>query len=328
MFKPIRLVPRGTRIPFVQHRLAAFAFSALLVLGSLAAVFGMGLNFGIDFRGGTLIEVRTQGPADISSMRTQLSALQLGEVALQEFGSERDVLIRLQRQEGAEEEQIKAIEIVRDALGPDVEFRRTEFVGPTVGQELIEAGALAVGLALLSIMVYVWFRFEWQFGIGAIVALSHDVISTLGLFAVIQHEFNLATVAAVLTIAGYSINDTVVVYDRVRENLRKYKQMEFVELFELSVNETLSRTTLTSVTTLLALVSIYLFGGAVLADFALAMIWGVIIGTYSSIFIAVPLLLYTNVRRGDEDDEDGISRPEYERSAKLQADAEKAAEGN
>jgi len=312
--KPLRLVPRNTHLPFVRYRLIAFAVSAAIVLGSIGAVFGIGLNFGIDFRGGTLIEVQTAEPADIGAMRSTLSGLNLGEIALQEFGSDRDVLIRIQRQEGAEAEQIKAIQVVRDALPEDVEFRRTEFVGPTVGQELIQSGALAVGLALVSILVYVWFRFEWQFGVGAIVALSHDIISTLGLFALIQHEFNLATVAAVLTIAGYSINDTVVVYDRVRENLRRYKKMDLADLFELSINGTLSRTTMTSVTTLLALFSIYLFGGAILADFALAMIWGVVIGTYSSVFIAVPLLLYTNLRRGDDDDVDESLVPEYERT--------------
>ncbi len=313
MLKPIRFVPRNAKLPIIRSRLAAFAMSALLVLGSLVAVGTIGLNFGIDFKGGILMEVRTAAPADISQMRSELGALGLGEVSLQEFGDEHEVLIRIQRQEGDEAEQIKATDAVRKVLGDGVEYRRTEFVGPTVGQELIEAGALAVGLALLSILLYVWFRFEWQFGVGAIVALAHDIISTLGLFAIIQHEFNLATVAAVLTIAGYSINDTVVIYDRVRENMRKYKQMPLTELFELSVNETLSRTTLTSGTTLLALVAIYLFGGAVLADFALAMIWGIVIGTYSSIFIAVPLLLYVGLRRGDEDG-DSMTVPEYERA--------------
>ncbi|MDF1791616.1 MAG: protein translocase subunit SecF [Thalassobaculaceae bacterium] len=313
--KPLRLIPRNTKVPFVRYRLTAFALSVALVIGSIVAVLGIGLNFGIDFKGGTLIEVQTAQPADIAQMRSTLNGLGLGEVSLQEFGSDRDVLIRIQRQEGEESEQIKAIQVVRDALPADVEFRRTEFVGPTVGQELIEAGMLAVGLALLSILVYVWFRFEWQFGVGAIVALSHDIISTLGLFALIQHEFNLATVAAVLTIAGYSINDTVVVYDRVRENLRRYKTMPLAGLFELSINETLSRTTMTSLTTLLALVAIYFFGGAVLADFALAMIWGIVVGTYSSIFIAVPLLLYTGLRRGDDDHGvDGSLVPEYERT--------------
>lgn len=314
MIKGIRFVPRGTKIPFVRSRMIAFVFSTALMVGSLAAVLGIGLNFGIDFRGGILIEVRTQEPANVAEMRTMLDGLSLGEISLQRFGDDQEVLIRVQRQEGAEAEQIQAIAAVKQALGDGVEYRRTEFVGPTVGQELIEAGILAIGLALLSILVYIWFRFEWQFGVGAIVALSHDIISTLGLFALIQHEFNLATVAAVLTIAGYSINDTVVVYDRVRENLRRYKTMPLVELFELSVNETLSRTTMTSLTTLLALASIYVFGGPVLADFALAMIWGIVIGTYSSVFIAVPLLLYTSLRRGGDNDVDQALVPEYERT--------------
>jgi len=313
MLKPIRFVPRNPRLPIIRSRLFAFALSTLLVIGSLIAVATIGLNFGIDFKGGILIEVRTTAPANISQMRTELGGLGLGEVSLQEFGDEHEVLIRIQRQEGNEAEQIKATNAVRKVLGEGVEYRRTEFVGPTVGKELIEAGALAVGLALLSILLYVWVRFEWQFGVGAIVALAHDIISTLGLFALIQHEFNLATVAAVLTIAGYSINDTVVIYDRVRENLRKYKKMALADLFELSVNETLSRTTLTSGTTLLALIAIYVFGGAVLADFALAMIWGIVVGTYSSVFIAVPLLLYTGLRRGDED-VGGLQVPEYERA--------------
>ena len=300
MLKPLRLVPADTRIPFVANRRYAFAASAVMVVVSLLAVLLVGLNFGIDFRGGILMEVRSQQAVDIPRVRSTLSDLGLGEISIQEFGVETDVLIRVQRQDGAEREQMAAIEAVKQALGQDYDYRRTEFVGPTVGEELKEAGALAVGLALLSILVYIWFRFEWQFGIGAILALGHDILTTVGLFAIIQHEFNLATVAAVLTIAGYSINDTVVVYDRVRENLRKYKRMDLADLFNMSINETLSRTTMTSVTTLLALFSIYFFGGEVLADFALAMIWGVCIGTYSSIFIAVPLLLYTNLKRGEE----------------------------
>ncbi len=313
MLKPIRFVPRNARLPIIRSRLGAFLLSAVMVIGSLIAVATVGLNFGIDFKGGILVEVRTPGPANISEMRSTLSGLGLGEVSLQEFGTERDVLIRIQRQDGDEAAQIKATEVVRQALGDGVEYRRTEFVGPTVGQELIESGALAIGLALLSILVYVWFRFEWQFGLGAVVALAHDIIATIGLFSLIQHEFNLATVAAVLTIAGYSINDTVVIYDRVRENLRKYRKMPLAELLELSVNETLSRTALTSGTTLLALLSIYFFGGAVLADFALALIWGIVVGTYSSVFIAVPMLLYTGLRRGDEAS-DTAPVPEYERA--------------
>jgi len=258
------------------------------------------------------MEVRSDKAINIPAVRDRLSNLKLGEISIQQFGVETDILIRIQRQDGAEREQIEAIEKIKESLGKHFEYRRTEFVGPTVGQELKEAGALAVGLALISILLYIWFRFEWQFGVGAILALTHDIITTIGLFAILQYEFNLATVAAVLTIAGYSINDTVVVYDRVRENLRKFKRMELTQLFNMSINETLSRTVMTSVTTLLALLAIFFFGGEVLADFAMAMIWGVCVGTYSSIFVAVPLLLYTSLKRGD-DNPDGLQVPQDER---------------
>jgi len=274
-----------------------------------ACFFTKGLNFGIDFRGGILIEVRTEGPADISKLRSSLSGLGLGEIQLQEFGQPSDVLIRIERQPGGEKAQLVAVEKAKGALGDQVDYRRTEFVGPKVGGELIEAGITAVLLALGAMLVYIWFRFEWQFGVGAVVALLHDVVLTIGIFALLGLEFNLSTVAAILTIAGYSINDTVVVYDRVRENLRKYKQMPLGELLNLSINGTLSRTLLTSFTTLLALLALYFFGGEVLAGFSFAMIWGVVVGTYSSIFIAVPLLVYMNLRRtglivGDTDGDD------------------------
>lgn len=257
------------------------------------------------------MEVRSEKNVGISEIRAELEKLKLGEVNIQRFGKDTDILIRIQRQDGAEKEQIAAIELVKETLGSAIDYRRTEFVGPTVGEELKEAGLLAVGLALLSILIYIWMRFEWQFGVGALIALTHDIVTTIGLFAILHYEFNLATVAAILTIAGYSINDTVVVYDRVRENLRKYKKLDLVSLFNMSINETLSRTTMTSLTTLLALFSIFFFGGAVLADFALAMIWGVCIGTYSSVFIAVPLLLYVNLKRGEED-ESGLQAPQDE----------------
>ena len=296
MFRPIRLVPANTKIDFVSRRMIAYILSGVLIVGSLVMLGVQGLNFGIDFRGGSLIEVQTDGPADLAEMRATLGALNLGEVVLQEFGAENEVLIRIQRQEGPEEEQIAAIAVVQEALGDTVEYRRSEFVGPTVGQELIQAGTLAVVLAIAAILVYIWARFEWQFGICAVAALVHDVVSTIGLFALIQHEFNLATVAALLTIAGYSINDTVVVFDRVRENLRRYKRASMIEILNRSLNETLSRTTMTSLTTLLALFALFFFGGAVIQDFSFALIWGVLIGTYSSIFIAVPLLLYLNLR--------------------------------
>ncbi len=312
MLKPIRFIPARTSIPFVNNRKTAFFLSLILIFGSIVSFVILGLNFGIDFRGGILMEVRSDKAINIPAVRDRLSNLKLGEISIQQFGVETDILIRIQRQDGAEREQIEAIEKIKESLGKHFEYRRTEFVGPTVGQELKEAGALAVGLALISILLYIWFRFEWQFGVGAILALTHDIITTIGLFAILQYEFNLATVAAVLTIAGYSINDTVVVYDRVRENLRKFKRMELTQLFNMSINETLSRTVMTSVTTLLALLAIFFFGGEVLADFAMAMIWGVCVGTYSSIFVAVPLLLYTSLKRGD-DNPDGLQVPQDER---------------
>ncbi|MEC7049406.1 MAG: protein translocase subunit SecF [Pseudomonadota bacterium] len=303
----LKLVPSETTINFMRLRMPALGFSGVLVAASIALFTLVGLNLGIDFRGGILIEARNSaGAADIGSIRSDLNRLGLGDISIQGFGSETDVLVRVQRQEGDESAQIAAIKAITDALGEDYNIRRTEFVGPTVGAELAEKGVLAVICALLAIMVYIWFRFEWQFSIAAILALAHDVLSTIGLFALTSFEFNLATVAAILTIAGYSINDTVVVFDRVRENLRRYKSYEQPAILNRSLNETLSRTVMTSVTTLLALFAIVLFGGAVLRDFALAMMWGVLIGTYSSVFVAVGALAFFDLKRHlDEDDDPG-----------------------
>jgi preprotein translocase subunit SecF len=294
-------IPANTRYPFISFRKIFFLFSLALVLGSIGIHAIRDLNYGIDFKGGILMEVRVPGEkADIASMRATLGNLGLGEVSLQEFGLPTDVLVRVQRQEGDEKAQQQAVDKVKAALGDQVSYRRTEFVGPKVSEELFWDGVYAVVAAIFAILLYIWFRFEWQFGLCAVVALTHDVLTTVGLFALLQLEFNLSTVAAVLTIAGYSINDTVVVFDRVRENLRKYKKMPLSELLNNSINETLSRTVMTSVTTLLALVALYFLGAQVIKDFSFAMIWGVVIGTYSSICLAVPLLLYLNIERGTE----------------------------
>jgi len=290
--KALNLIPADVDIGFIPKRKLFFVFSALLLAASVALTLIKGLNFGIDFKGGILIEVRTEGPANIADMRGKLSTLGLGDIALQEFGEPTDVLIRIQRQPGGDAAQQEAVNAVKGALEESVQYRRTEFVGPQVSAELLEDGIMAVSLAMLAILVYIWFRFEWQFGVGAVIALVHDVTTTIGIFALLGFEFNLSTVAAVLTIAGYSINDTVVVYDRVRENLRKYKTMPLAELLNLSINNTLSRTLVTSLTTLLALLALFFLGGEVIRDFSFAMIWGVVVGTYSSICIAVPLLLY------------------------------------
>jgi preprotein translocase subunit SecF len=293
----MQLVPPGTKIPFIAWRKYFFTFSVLLVLGSLALFAVRGLNYGIDFQGGILLEVKTQGPADIGGMRSTLGALGLGEVALQGFGAPDDVLIRLAKQEGGDAQQQVAVEKVKQALGAGVEYRRVEVVGPQVSNELLLDGIYAVVLALIAKLIYIWFRFEWQFGLAAVIALLHDVISTIGVFAVLQWEFNLSTIAAVLTIAGYSINDTVVVFDRVRENLRKYKTMALPELLNRSINETLARTIMTSLTTLVAIGALYAFGGEVVRGFSFAMIYGIGIGTFSSICVAAPLLLYMKVPR-------------------------------
>lgn len=296
MYRGITLIPADTHIPFMAWRRIFFLFSLSLVLGSVALFIVRGLNYGVDFVGGILIEIRTEGPPNIAEMRQQLGGLELGEVTLQELGEENDVLIRFPIQEGGEEAQQQAIESVRAILGQNVDYRRIELVGPAVSQELFRDGLYALTFALLAMLVYIWFRFEWQFGLAAVVALFHDVISTIGLFSLLQLEFNLTSVAAILTIVGYSINDTVVVFDRVRENLRKYKTMPLTELFDLSVNETLARTAITGVTTILVLLALYLIGGEVIRGFSLAMLWGVVIGTYSSICFAVPLMLYMYVR--------------------------------
>ncbi|MEZ7879339.1 MAG: protein translocase subunit SecF [Rhodospirillales bacterium] len=293
----LNLIPANVNLSFIPKRKMFMAFSALLVAASVFMFLSKGLNYGIDFKGGIMLEVRTEKAANIAGMRTTLGDLGLGEVSLQEFGQPTDVLIRIQRQDGGEKAQQEAVNTIKAALGSSVEYRRTEFVGPKVSDELFWDGLTAVGLAVLAILMYIWFRFEWQFGLGAVVALSHDVITTIGIFALMGFEFNLSTVAAVLTIAGYSINDTVVVFDRVRENLRKYKKMPFPELLNNSINQTLSRTVITSVTTMLALLALYFLGGEVIRDFSFAMIWGVLIGTYSSIFLAVPILLNLNIKR-------------------------------
>jgi len=309
----IRLVPEKTTIDFIRMRTAALLVSAVLVLGSFGLFFTQGLNLGIDFLGGVLIEVKTKGPADLADLRDRVGGLDIGEIALQEFGAPDDVLIRIQRQEGGDQAQQAAIDRVKEALGDQVaEYRRIEFVGPTVGAELQESATWAVLAAVGAILLYIWFRFEWQFGVGATVALTHDVLTTIGLFSLLQLEFNLATVAAILTIAGYSINDTVVIFDRVRENLRRYKRMPLAELCNLSLNETLSRTAMTSFTTLLALFALYLFGGEVIRGFSIALIWGVVIGTFSTVWVAVPVLIYLNPDRSaligqDEDAREGAS---------------------
>jgi preprotein translocase subunit SecF len=297
-----QFIPPNTNIQFIKRRLIFFMFSAFLVTSSIGLFVFNGLNYGIDFTGGILIEVKTKGDADIAKLRATLSTLNVGAVELQTFGAPDEVLIRVQGQEGDEKAQIAAIALVKAALGDGIEYRRTEFVGPKVSTELFWDGVKAIFAAIIAMLVYIWFRFEWQFGVCAIIALVHDVFSTIGVFSILWMDFDLSEIAAILTIAGYSINDTVVVFDRVRENLRKFKAMPLPELFNRSINETLARTTMTSFTTLLALLALYFLGGEVIRGFCFAMIWGVGIGTFSSICLAVPMLLYLNLPRGQAAD--------------------------
>lgn len=294
---PIRFFPDESNIPFMRMRYIGFAVSLLVILVAAFLVVDRGLNLGIDFTGGALIEIRTPEKADLAPMRGWFSqAGRFGEVSLQLFGDEQEVLIRIQT---GEEEQAKVVEEAKQLLIknlPSVEFRRIEYVGPTVGQELVRSGVLALGLAMVCMMLYIWFRFEWQFGVGGILALMHDAIALIGFYALTQTDFGLPAIAAVLTVIGYSINDSVVIYDRVRENLRKYKRRPLVEILDQSVNETLSRTVLTGGTTLLAILALILWGGEVVRGFSVAIFFGIAVGTYSSIFVSAPVLIYLGVR--------------------------------
>ena len=307
--KPLHLVPDDVNVPFLKFRKIFYIVSLAMVLVSVGLFLTKGLNFGIDFRGGILVEIKTDGPADIGALRDNLGSLGLGDVSIQEFGEPDDVLIQLQRQDGDEQAQMAALATVTKALGDDVTIRRSELVGPKVGNELKEAGVYSVAISLLLIMIYIWFRFEWQFAVASVVALLHDVLITIGFFVITGVQFDLATLAAVLTVAGYSINDTVVVFDRIREYLRKFRKMDIPDLLDISINSTLSRTTMTSFTTLLALIALFVFGGEAIRGFTMALIFGIVIGTYSSICVASPLLMVLRLRRkipeGEETQEAG-----------------------
>jgi len=298
IFKGFDFFPHDLNLPFMKFKGPALALSIIAMIVSIGLIAIHGLNYGVDFKGGSLIELKTKsGSADISALREKLNGIGVGNVQIQEFGSPDDVLVRLEEQPGGELAQQAALKKVTDATAADYVERRVEVVGPAVSSELRMTGFIAVAAGILAIVAYVWFRFEWQFALGAVLALSHDVIVTMGIFALFQFEFDLSTVAALLTILGYSVNDTVVVSDRIRENLRKFKKMELNQLLNLSINETLSRTILTGMTALAVLISLYVFGGEVIRNFNLAMLLGVVIGTYSSIFIAAPLLGYLGVKR-------------------------------
>ena len=302
----LRLVPKDTSFDFFKRWRLWLGISALLMVVAFGSFMVRGLNYGIDFRGGTTIRTQSPLPVDVGEYRGAIDALGLGDITITEvfdptFEADQNVaMIRIQAQDGQESVTsalITSVESALRAVQPDIQFISVESVGPKVSGELIQTAFIAVGLAIGAVLIYIWLRFEWQFAVGAVAALIHDVILTIGVFSEIQIRFDLAIIAALLTIVGYSLNDTVVVFDRVRENLRKYKQKDLAQVLNLSINETLSRTVMTSVTTLLALISLFVLGGDVIRGFVFAMIWGVIVGTYSSVFVASSILLYLGVKR-------------------------------
>jgi preprotein translocase subunit SecF len=301
-FKPIEFIPAGTKFRFVHHWRLALAETAILALATLyllASPWGPGLNYGVDFRGGIKLELRMKdAPADVAAIRSKLGALNLGGLQIQQFGDRpSDVLIRMEEQPGDEKVQLDLIAKVQQAVGENVEVLSKEVIGPAVSAELVSSAIWSLGLSTLGIFLYIWFRFEWQFSASAIAALLHDIAATVCVLSVLQIEFDLSVVAALLTLIGYAVNDTVVTFDRVRENLRKYKRMALGELIDLSVNETLSRTAMTAGAVLITLIALFVLGGPVIRGFALTILIGGLVSSYTSMFVAAPLLYVLGVKR-------------------------------
>lgn len=311
----MRYALKEFKVDFIGPRFYAMALSSFMVVASLLSIAIQGFNFGIDFSGGVLVEVRAEKQLDVGQLREDINSLGLGDVTINTFGDGNSAAIRVPQQEGGDQQQNLALKAVQEKLGSGFTVLRTEVVGPKVGAELMVDGALAIALALIGIMVYVWLRFEWQFALGAVLSLTHDVITTLGIFSIFQLQFDLNTVAAVLTIAGLSVNDTVVVYDRVRETLRKYRKMPIADLLNVAINKVLARTMVTNITASLAVLALLIGGGDVLFGFSLALTWGMVVGSYSTIYVALPMLVYLDVRR-DDVTPSGSPVPEYERAPK------------
>ena len=295
--KLLRLAPENTKFGFMRFRRVSYPFSAVMSIISVVMFLTLGMNFGIDFAGGTLLELRAKtGQADTSALRGVGDKLGLGDVEVQAFGNDTDVTMRLRVQPGGDAAQQAAVDKVKASIGDTYEFRRVEVVGPRVSGELVQSGTLGVVLSIVAVLCYLWFRFEWQFAVGAVIATMHDLLLTVGFFSVTQLEFNTTSIAAILTIVGYSLNETVVVLDRIREMMRKYKRMPIADMIDLSVNAVLPRTIMTATTVFLALLSLVLFGGHVIRSFSIAMLWGLFVATYSSVFICSPILIYLGVR--------------------------------
>lgn len=306
--KRLRLIPEDTNIDFFKHAKLTFGASCVAVVLALAVWFTMGLNYGIDFRGGTTLRTQSDTAVDVAAYREAMASLELGDISISEVfdpttdGTKHVAMVRIQAQEGDEAatpEMIDAVESALKTVAPNIIFTSVESVGPKVSGELIQTAFLAVGASLAAILIYIWLRFEWQFSVGAVAALFHDVILTIGIFSILQIRFDLPVIAAILTIIGYSINDTVVIFDRLRENLRKFKKKPLIDVMNISVNETLSRTLMTSGTTLLALIALLVLGGDVIRGFVFAITWGVVVGTYSSVYVAKNVVLYLGVNRDD-----------------------------
>jgi preprotein translocase subunit SecF len=298
--KLLRLAPENTKFPFMRFRRVSYPFSALLSLVAVALFVFKGMNFGIDFAGGTVIELRAKsGYAEVGTLRTLGESLKLGDIEVQAFGNPADATLRFGLQPGGDKAQQEAVERVRGSVGDQYELRRVEVVGPRVSSELVQSGTLGVVISILAVLTYLWFRFEWQFAIGAVIATMHDLLLTVGFFSITQLEFNTTSIAAILTIVGYSLNETVVVLDRIRENMRKYKKMATAQMVDMSINAVLPRTIMTATTVMLALIALVVFGGQVIRSFSLAMIWGIFVATYSSIFICSPMLIYLGLRNED-----------------------------
>jgi preprotein translocase subunit SecF len=303
----LRIVPDDTTFDFMRFRRVSFPVSALLSIVAIMLFFHPGLNLGIDFVGGTLLEVQSKtGAVDLAKMRATLGGLSLGDVQLQQFGGPENVLIRVAQQSGGEAAQQAAVQKIRGALGEDIDYRRIEVVGPRVSSELLSYGTIGIIVAILAILVYLWFRFEWQFALGAMIANVHDLVLTLGFMSLTQIDFDLTSIAALLTILGYSLNDTVVIYDRIREMLRRYKKLPMTDLLNISINSTLSRSIITHLTVTLALLALFLFGGHAIHSFVATMMFGVVlVGTYTSVFIASPILIYLGVGTGRQESTEG-----------------------
>ncbi len=326
--KLLRLAPENTKFPFMRFRRVSYPLSATLSIIAVLLFVFVHMNFGIDFAGGTVIELRAKGgSAEVGTLRTLAEKLNLGEIEVQAFGNKSDATMRFGLQPGGDVAQQAAVERVRAAVENDYEPRRVEVVGPRVSNELVQSGTLGVVLSIIAVLGYLWFRFEWQFAVSAVIATMHDLLLTVGFFAVTQLEFNTTSIAAILTIVGYSLNETVVVLDRIREMMRKYKKMSTAHIIDMSINAVLPRTIMTATTVFLALLSLAIFGGQVIRSFSLAMIWGIVVATYSSVFICSPMLIYLGLRTDEVERAKSSDDAPAEDAAARMADSGKADSG-